>query len=328
MIKTFCVCIVMSFAFSLLYGFIFIPILKKLKVGQPVLKYVTEHKGKSGTPTMGGLFFISSALTVFVIFGCYDGKIALLSAVICASYMCVGFIDDFLKVKFSKNEGLKAYQKILFQSGIALVAAVYAYKNGLTLCFLPFTKKTVNLGAYTIPLVFFIFLATTNSVNLTDGLDGLAGSSSFVYLLFLNLLIICEMQTNGYVYIIPEEYEKLVLLNCCVIGAVLGFLLFNAYPAKIFMGDTGSLALGGIIASSSIFSLNSLYIPVIGFVFVFSSISVIIQVINFKRRKKRIFLMTPFHHHLQLKGLSEVRITYIYSLVTGIMGLVCVIFYL
>lgn len=327
MLKTYLLVTLLALALSLVSGAITIPLLKKLRIGQPILKYVENHKDKSGTPTMGGLFFIISACIIFMTFGGLKSRLSTVSMAIGLVFMLVGFLDDFIKIKFRKNEGLKAYQKILFQTSIALVAGFFAYYNGLTVFFVPFSTKTVDLGWFTIIFVAIIFIAITNSVNLTDGLDGLAGSTSTVYLTSIALLIYVQTIVFGYFYLPLQEFSGLTTLCCALIGAILGFLIFNASKASVFMGDSGSLSLGGFIGAISIFSLNAFYIPIIGFTFVFSSLSVIIQVAYFKRTKKRVFLMTPFHHHLQLKGLSECKISYLYSLITGILGVLSIIFY-
>ena len=328
MVKTLFICLLISFFLTLIFGKIFLIIARKKKVGQPILKYVKEHEKKSGTPTMAGLFFVFSSAITFVIFGGFSGKIANLCLIITISFMLIGLIDDCIKLKFKQNEGLKAYQKILFQVGISIAVGVYAFNNNLTYAFLPFSNKVVNLSYFTIPFLIIVFIATSNSVNLTDGLDGLAGSTSVVYLIFLSALIYFENTKNNYVYLMPDEYGNILILSSSFIGGLIGFLFFNVYPAKVFMGDTGSMALGGLIASISIFSLNSFYILILGITFVFSSVSVIIQVIYYKKTKKRVFLMTPFHHHLQLKGNSESKIALIYSTITGIMGVLSIIFYL
>ena len=320
--------LIFSLCLTFLTGLWIIPRLRKLKAGQPILKYVETHKDKSGTPTMGGLFFIISSCVSYFLLNGIGNRTTLVSIVICLSFMVVGFLDDFIKIKFKHNEGLKAYQKICFLFVIALIAGIYSYKNGLIVFFIPFSFDTVVLGYWTIPIVMFIFVSITNSVNLTDGLDGLASSSSIVYLFFLSILIYLEFNLTGGVYLTQENVISLIRLSFCFIGGLLGFLIFNVNKAKVFMGDTGSLALGGLIGTISVFSLNSFMIPILGFVFVFSALSVIIQVGYYKKTKKRVFLMAPFHHHLQMKGLSEAKITYLYSLVTGILGILLIIFYL
>lgn len=320
--------LILSALISIILGLISIPLLKKIKAGQPILEYVKEHNNKNGTPTMGGLFFIFSAIVCFAIFGGFKSSHATVSVCIGLAFMVVGFLDDFLKIKLKHNQGLKAYQKILFQTAIAFLAGAYVFFNGDTTFNLPFFNSSVNLGIFSIPFVAIIFIAITNSVNLTDGLDGLASNVSVVYLIFIAIIIHLQGDFFGFGYNLKHENEQLIKLAVCLIGSLFGFLLFNTNKASVFMGDSGSLSLGGFIGAISIFSRNSLFIPILGAMFVFSSISVIIQVLYFKKTKKRIFLMAPFHHHLQLKGLSEGKISYLYSLITGILGVLTIISYL
>lgn len=325
--KTLIEAFVTSLSFTLFTGKLFIPLLKRIKFGQPILKYVETHKNKSGTPTMGGLFFILSAIVVFVMFGGTKGRIATVSAVIGLAFLAVGFLDDLLKIKLKHNEGLKAYQKIIFQTAISLFAGIFAFNNGLTVFYIPFSRLAVDLGVWTIPIVAIVFVATTNSVNLTDGLDSLAGGVSVIYLLTIFVLTTVQISMFKSYYIDINEYNCLKLLCVVLVGGILGFLVFNVNKAKVFMGDTGSLALGGLIGAISIFSSNAFFIPIIGITFVCSSISVIVQVLVFKTKKRRVFLMAPLHHHFQLKGYSESQISFCYSLITLIMGLISVYFY-
>ncbi len=319
---------VVTVGLSVVSGLIAIPLLKKLKAGQTVLKYVEEHKSKNGTPTMGGLFFITSSALGFLLFGGLYSKLALIVLCIGIGFMLVGFIDDLIKIKFHRNEGLTAIQKIVFQTSIALIAGVYCYLNGLTQFYLPFYRYKIELGSLSIILISLIFIATTNCVNLTDGLDGLAGGTTCVYLIFISLLILVQNQEYSNHLVEDSEYYQLIMLNVCLLGGLVGFLLFNVNRAKVFMGDTGSLSLGGFIAGISVFSQNSLFVPIIGVMFVVSGLSVIIQVLHYKRTKKRVFLMAPYHHHLQHKGFTETQIYYLYSFITCIMGVLSVIFYL
>lgn len=291
-----------------------LPLLRRLKAGQYILGYVKEHKDKGGTPTMGGLAFICAIVIVgFCTLGFNGGEVNLTLA-ITASFMVVGFLDDFIKIYHKKNEGLKPYQKIIFQVAIATVAALYCYFNGITKLNIPFTDISADISWGIIPLVIFIFTATVNCVNLTDGLDGLAGGTSCAYLLILGIMLA-----------IKGTYFSVI---CFIgVGALAAFLVFNVNKAAIFMGDTGSLALGGLISCVSVFSGNSLYIPIIGIMFVISGISVIVQVIYYKRTRKRVFLMAPLHHHFQMKGYTECKITYCYFALTAFVGIICLIFW-
>lgn len=290
------------------------------KATQPILKYVTEHFEKSGTPTMGGIGFIVVTAVVFTLFK-VSGKIALVALAIFVIYGGIGFFDDFIKIKYKKNDGLTPIQKIFLQVLVACVFAGFSVYQGLTKVYLPFTDKLIDFGFWYIPFCVFVFLATTNCVNLTDGLDGLAGSASAIVLAVISVIIILQTKKLSGYYLNKEEYQSLSLLSMTASGSLIGYLLFNVNKASIFMGDTGSLSLGGLIASVFCFSGNSLYIPIIGFVFVTSGASVILQVLHYKKTKKRLFLMAPIHHHFQHKGYTECKITFWYFFITLIIGL-------
>lgn len=322
--KTLIIIALISFLASLITGAISIPVLKRVKAGQPILKYVKTHEGKNGTPTMGGLFFILSAVAIYFVFG--GGQIASVIVAIGLFYMLIGFLDDFLKIKQKHNEGLKPYQKIVFQTAIAILAAVYSFVKGLTVIYIPFYNLTVDIGFWIAPLCAFVFVAFTNSVNLTDGIDGLSGSVSVVYLAIIVAVITLESGFSD--FIIEEEMNGIINLSVALLGALIGFLVYNVNKASVFMGDTGSLSLGAFLCGISVFSGNSLLVPIIGVTFVWSSLSVIIQVLRFKTSGKRMFLMAPYHHHLQMKGYTEAKIAFIYSLITVIIGAVVVITYL
>ena len=289
------------------------PLLRRLKAGQYILGYVKEHKNKSGTPTMGGLAFVCAATIVSLCFCGVNSTTVNLTLVITAGYCLIGFADDFLKIYRKENLGLRPYQKIIFQCAIAAIAAAYCYVNKLTLLNIPFTHITVDISWGIIPLAVFVFLSAVNCVNLTDGLDGLAGGTSLAYLAAFGVMLIGSGSDLGTVS----------LAMCGALGA---FLLFNTNMASVFMGDTGSLALGALISCVSVFSRNALYIPVIGIMFVISGISVIIQVIYYKRTRRRIFLMAPVHHHFQMKGFAESKISYAYFAVTAVAGRLCLAF--
>lgn len=307
---------IFSFLISILALPLVISLAKRLKAGQPILKYVEQHKDKIGTPTMGGLGFVVPCQIVALIFasnGLSKGRIASI-ATLC--YAFLGFLDDFLKIKRKNNGGLTPLQKILGQVGIASVLSYYCYKTSSAYNVnIPFTDISVNFGWGIIPFALFVFIAVTNAVNLTDGLDGLAGNTSAIYFLFFGLILFASWKAG-------KIDDSLLIFTIALIGGLLAFLIFNSKPAKVFMGDTGSLALGGAVASVGMFSGNSLIIPIIGIMFVVSCISVIIQVIVFKITKKRVFKMAPFHHHLEKCGYSEPRVVSIYVAITAIMGAV------
>lgn len=307
-------CILVSFLLSAALMALVLPLLRKLGAEQSVLSYVKQHASKNGTPTMGGLTFVAALSAASLIFDdASDNRVALTLAVT-AGFAVVGFLDDFIKIRRRHNEGLKPYQKILFQLAIAVIAAVYCYINGITSVNVPFGGGiAADIGAAVVPLVLFVFVATVNCVNLTDGLDGLAAGTSAAYLVTLGTMLNITGSFGGATALAGA-------------GALAGFLLFNTNKASVFMGDTGSLALGGLISCLSVFSGNVLYIPLIGIMFVLSGISVIVQVIYYKRTGRRVFLMAPLHHHLQMKGLAEGRIAYVYFAVTALVGTVCLIF--
>ena len=309
--------LLVSGSISLFLCAIWIQILRKLKAGQFILGYVEEHKDKSGTPTMGGLAFVVAAALSAAAFGLYSDKLAAVAITFGLAYTLVGFLDDFIKFHFKRNLGLRAYQKIVFQLLIALFAGVFCYLNDLTAWNIPFTSAQVDLGIWSIPLVAFVFVASTNCVNLTDGLDGLAASVSLWY--FAAMFVLIGLLAGQ----AQTQLAKLCLILC---GVLAGYLLYNTHRASVFMGDTGSLGLGGFVAAISAFSGNLFYIAIVGIMFVCSGISVILQVIYYKRTKKRIFLMAPLHHHFQEKGYAESKIVYAYSLVTIAAGLLCIYF--
>lgn len=310
-----------AFAVCLLLSAMLLPLLKRFNAGQEILQYVTEHSGKQGTPTMGGIAFILTVASLSAIFCNWSNRATAVSVVVFAAYGTVGFFDDFIKIKYKRNMGLHAYQKIIVQLAIAVLVAFFVWGDvsvGDKLR-IPFTSRTVQIGFWIVPLVIFIYLACTNSVNLTDGIDGLATSTTICFLAGMIALLGRELKIldgigDTYAYRQTQDIVMLCYLSC---GALAAFLLFNCNNAKMFMGDTGSLALGAMVACVAIFTRMSLFIPILGLMFVASSASVIIQVVYFKiTRGKRIFLMAPFHHHLQKKQWSETRICVLYSVIT------------
>ena len=315
MLKTFLIVALVAFLLSFVFSIILIPILRKIKAGQNILSYVKEHKKKSGTPTMGGLAFVFAALLSTALFMEKANQPLIVTLAIGLSYMAVGLMDDFLKKKHKENLGLKAGQKFFFQACIAVLAGIFCLRSEFTFLYIPFTKLKWELGLWMFPLVVFVFLATVNAVNLTDGLDGLASSVSIPFFLTLGVLIFLQGDAYG-----------ISSLCFALVGALLAYLLFNVSPACVFMGDTGSLALGGFASCVAVFTGNALYILVVGIAFVLSVISVLLQVIYYKATGgKRIFLMAPIHHHFQEKGYSESKISYAYFLVTFLLGAVCVL---
>ena len=317
--------LVMSFLLTLIISPFVISFMRKEKIKQTILHYVDNHNSKAGTPTMGGIIFILSISIISYIFFVGSNTLAGVSLLIFMVYGLTGFLDDFIKFKFKRNMGLRAYQKFLFQLAVAIMVAIFVYKNQLvgSLLYVPFTDKTIDVGFWIIPIVVIVFLATTNSVNLTDGLDGLATSTTMCYTISIISLIFVMLAGNlaGNSEVFLMEYKNLIILGFVVIGAMLSFLLFNCFPAKIFMGDTGSLALGAFVGSIGVFTRLTLYIPIFGIMFVLSTLSVMIQVAYYKLTKKRVFLMAPLHHHFEKKGVHEVRICVWYSMITILVGM-------
>ena len=324
--------LIIAFLASALLTPLVIKVVSKYKARQTILHYVDNHLNKQGTPTMGGIAFIIAVIIAMLFSKSYGT--ALLSVAVMVAYGIVGGLDDFIKIRFKRNLGLKAYQKIIAQTLIALIIAVYIYRNheiGSSIL-IPFTSIEINLGFFIIPFVIFIFLAVTNSVNLTDGLDGLASSVTLLFMFFIcviQLIYINHLNNEGISQQIIDENIGQVIFGFAVMGGVLGYLIFNSYPAKIFMGDTGSLALGGAVACVTVFLRIELLMPIIGIMFVLSSLSVIIQVAYFKiTGGKRVFLMAPLHHHFERKGIHESKITVIYMIATSVIATLCTILYL
>ena len=320
-----------SFALSLVLMPLIIKLFKSRKASQTILGYVENHKEKNGTLTMGGVVFLLTTLILAFFFLKYDHTwfICLLVSIF---FGILGLMDDYLKIKFKQNLGLRAYQKIIGQVGISLIFGIFIYfSTSGGQVFLPFSEKIIDLGFWIIPLVVLVLVATTNSVNLTDGLDGLAGNVTNVYLIFFVIIVAIlqnRLYSAGETGAIIQNMSNINVLSMLFIGSVLGFLMFNTNKESIFMGDVGSLCLGGYVGASACILGMELLIPILGFCFMFSAISVILQVAYFKTTRKRIFKMAPFHHHLQMSGLSEPKIVAIYSAVTAVMGVFSVILYL
>lgn len=281
---------------------------RKFKIRQTVLHYVSEHKSKSGTPTMGGIAFLIGSSLATLLFG--RSSLSLLCLVVFIGYGVIGFLDDYIKIKYKRNEGLKPYQKIVFQLLIAIIVSIAAYKRNIKISLI---FDEFDFGLFAIPFNVFVFLAFTNAVNLTDGLDGLASTVTLISMTAMGIIV--GVFGDG-------------MNNFClaIAGGVAGFLIYNCFPAKIFMGDTGSLALGGAFAAVTVYSGQALCAVMCGAMFVWTAMSVIIQVLHFKRTKRRVFKMAPFHHHLQESGLHENRIVAIYGAITLLFSISAVLF--
>ena len=320
--QTIIIWFLVSFVVALVVAPFIIRLLRKLKAGQSILHYVDFHSQKKGTPTMGGFIFIIPMLVAipFIVRGNTPLTIAAISASI--AYAALGFLDDILKIRRKENLGLRAYQKIVVQGIIAIgISVFYFHMNPTGTIMLPFINNFIEIGFWIAPLTFIAVVATTNAVNLTDGVDGLASTVSLFYLAFITAIMFLVNQ------IVPvAELNSLAIIAAVTSGGLLCFLLFNTNKAKVFMGDTGSLYLGSIIAIISIFSFLGFYILFLGVMFVISALSDIIQVLYFKATGgRRVFLMAPYHHHLEKKGFSEAKIVFIYTVITILVGALCVV---
>lgn len=290
---------------------------KKIHAEQPILGYVDNHKSKAGTPTMGGIIFITAvALSTLVLVPLKSAGTVCVAVTI--SFGIIGFLDDFIKIKFKKNMGLRPYQKIIAQGLVAIIASAYACSSDVPgkAVNVPFSDITLNLGSIAVFLYLFVIVGATNAVNLTDGLDGLATVTSNVYFTAFTVIML-----------LTGADGSLVAFSSGLVGATIVFFVLNCFPAKIFMGDTGSLALGGAVSMVAIMSGNVLLLPILGLPFLISAVSVILQVGYFKLSGgKRIFKMAPFHHHLERSGLHENKIVAIYTLASVVLSSICILF--
>lgn len=309
--------IIIAFAVSAILCPIVIPFLHKLKFGQQVREDGPQaHLKKQGTPTMGGLVFLTAVvITSLLYIRDYPRIIPVLFMTV--GFGVIGFLDDYIKIVMKRSEGLNPVQKLIGQFIITGIFVYYLVCSGEvgTSMLVPFTGGFehgiyLNLGFLFIPFVFFVVLGTDNGVNFTDGLDGLCTSVTILVATFLTIISI-------------GENSGISPITGAVVGSLLGFLLFNVYPAKVFMGDTGSLALGGFVSASAFMMQIPLFIPIIGLIYLVEVLSVIMQVSYFKATHgKRIFRMAPIHHHFELGGWSETRVVAVFSIVTALLCLV------
>jgi len=305
--------LIMGFLFSIILGPIIIPILHKLKFGQNIRKEGPKsHQKKSGTPTMGGLIFFISVATTILIMGhrLMDKEMIILYSFLAFGF--IGFLDDILKIIHKDNLGLKAGQKMILLILFSLALAWYGYKYIGTDISIPFANKgfRLDLGMLYIPFIVIFYAAVTNAVNLTDGIDGLATSVTVIVLTFFAIV--------GF----RTKNSEVAIFAIALAGALLGFLRYNAFPAKIFMGDTGSLALGGVIGTIALMLKMELFVIIVGGMYVIETLSVIIQVTSFKLTGKRVFKMSPIHHHFEHLGWSEVKIVTVFSSITAILCII------
>ncbi|GBU05226.1 phospho-N-acetylmuramoyl-pentapeptide-transferase [Faecalimonas umbilicata] len=305
--------VLISFALSLLMGPIVIPFLRKLKMGQTErVEGVQSHLKKAGTPTMGGVIILGSVLLTSVFYiKEYPKIIPVLFVTL--GFGLIGFLDDYLKVVMKRSDGLFPKQKMALQIVVTAVFAYYLVKvtNVPMTLLIPFSSgKYLDIGWFSIPLLFVVVIGTVNGVNFTDGLDGLASSVTVLVATFFTVVAV-------------GTRSGIEPVTCAVVGALLGFLLFNVYPASVFMGDTGSLALGGFVASTAYMLQMPLFIVIVGLIYLIEVLSVMIQVTYFKKTGgKRIFKMAPIHHHFELCGWSETRVVAVFAVATAILCLI------
>lgn len=304
--------LLVAFAVSVLLGPFVIPFLRKLKVGQTERKEgVQSHLKKAGTPTMGGLIILIAILVGAIFYvGSYPRIIPVLFLTL--GFGIIGFLDDYLKVVLRRSDGLYPKQKMLCQIVVTTIFVVYLIlmdPEGLTIL-IPFTGQVFDVRWVTVPLCYFAVIGTVNGVNFTDGLDGLASSVTVIVAVFFTVV---SLGLSG----------GIEPVTAAVTGALLGFLLFNVHPAQVFMGDTGSLALGGFVAGAGYMLRMPWIILVVGLVYLVEVLSVMIQVTYFKKTGgKRFFKMAPIHHHFELCGWSETRIVAVFSIITALLCLV------
>lgn len=294
-------------------GPVVIPFLRKLKMGQTErVEGVQSHLKKAGTPTMGGVIILGSVLLTSVFYiKEYPKIIPVLFVTL--GFGLIGFLDDYLKVVMKRSDGLFPKQKMALQIVVTAVFAYYLVKvtNVPMTLLIPFSSgKYLDIGWLSIPLLFVVVIGTVNGVNFTDGLDGLASSVTVLVATFFTVVAV-------------GTRSGIEPVTCAVVGALLGFLLFNVYPASVFMGDTGSLALGGFVASTAYMLQMPLFIVIVGLIYLIEVLSVMIQVTYFKKTGgKRIFKMAPIHHHFELCGWSETRVVAVFAVATAILCLI------
>lgn len=286
-----------------------IKMLKQFKARQTIRKEgPEEHKVKQGTPTMGGIGIIVPVL-ILTLFICRFSTESLLLCFTVFCFFMIGFIDDALIVMKGKNDGLRPKIKLVLQILSSIIFGLgLQYLGHKPIINIPFTNTFIDIGLLYIPAMAFIMTGTSNAVNLTDGLDGLASGVTAISLISLVVMLAFSNPSN-------MTFAGIVMGLVCI-GTCISFLWFNSYPAEVFMGDTGSLALGGLFSSLAIIGNNELWLPFAGIIFVLETLSVIIQVSYYKRTKKRVFLMTPIHHHFEKKGLRETKISFRFYIVS------------
>lgn len=319
MVKKVILIFVLSFVLSALLEKILIPLLKRLKIGQKILEIGPSwHIEKQGTPTMGGIAFIISASVCTFVFGLFVGfdKKAVLVALYALANGLIGICDDLIKIKRKRNEGLSATSKFILQLVFAalFIISLISLEAVNTELYIPFLGVSADIGRLYYPFALLLLTGFGNAVNLTDGLDGLCSSVSAVVLVYFSAVFLGTGE------------ELLGTFSVALLGGVIGFLMYNFYPAKVFMGDTGSLYLGGVISALALVYEKNTAVFAVGAVYLWEALSVILQVLYYKMTKKRLFLMAPYHHHLEKRGMSEVKITLGFASVTLVLAAVSYLF--
>ena len=316
--------LMLGFVLSLVAAVILIPLLKKLHVGQSVSKLINErHLKKDGTPTIGGLIFIIPTILIMLILYLrgsieFNSNLIILIFVFLA-YGALGFIDDFLKVKYHNNNGLSIGVKFLLQTAIAVVFyIIYRNNGGDSNLVISSLGINVSLGWAFGLFILLVLVGTTNAVNITDGLDGLAGGLSVVAIMAYGVIAWGSKWISG--------YQEIAIFAFVLCGAILGFLVFNTHPAKVFMGDTGSLALGGALATIAILTKHELSLLLIGGVFVVETLSSAIQIIAIRKFHKKVFLKAPLHHHFEELGWEETDIVKLFWVVGLFLAMIGIIY--
>ena len=316
--------LMLGFIGATIFGLIIIPFLKKLKAGQNINIYVEAHRNKAGTPTMGGLIFIipTFAITLFLLLtGMIEYSVNLVIVLfVFLSYGLIGFLDDFISLRRKTNKGLTQFQKILLQLIVALVFYVLfrQYTAGDSYLRISALGIDWNLGWFYGVFILFLLVGSSNAVNLTDGLDGLAGGLSAIAFLAFGLIAMGSWWIEG--------NSDMGIFCFILMGSIMGFLVYNSNPAKVFMGDTGSLTLGATMATIAILTSHELSLAVIGGVFVIETLTVIIQISSVVLLKRRVFLMTPIHHHFERLGWRENDIVKLFWIVGFILSLCALIY--
>ena len=314
--RSIAITVLMSYILVVVMGPFLIPVLHKMKFGQTVRDDGPQsHLKKNGTPTMGGVMFMVAITAVTLLRAGINANV--LMALLCMlGFGLIGLMDDLVKIKMTRSLGLTAKQKILLQVILAFAVSYYQYKvvGDGSQFIVPFVQAEINIGIAYIPFMMIVVLGTVNAVNLTDGLDGLASGITAIVALFFTI----------FAFIVVQNVE-ISQFAAATLGACIGFMWFNVNPAKVFMGDTGSMALGGAVTAFALFTNSALLIPIVGGIYFAEALSVIIQVLYFKKTRKRVFKMAPLHHHYEQCGWPETKVVFIFWLVAALLAIIGVV---